>query len=183
VIDGERIYVSIQEYETKSYGDCRFETHKRYADIQCILQGREQIWVTEQPLLTPDTEYDPKADIRFWKAGSFCFSPCYNAILNTAFFTLPTSPDRTQGLCALMLERRIKQEIRDFLDGDRKEALMVTGARQVGKTYIIRECAKEIYKNIVEINFVENQQAVKLFANTTGSKDILLTNFLLYASL
>ncbi len=30
----------------------------------------------------------------------FCFSPCYNAILNTAFFTLPTSPDRTQGLCA-----------------------------------------------------------------------------------
>lgn len=73
-----------------------------------------------------------------------------------------------------MLERRIKQEIRDFLDGDRKEALMVTGARQVGKTYIIRECAKEIYKNIVEINFVENQQAVKLFANTTGSKDILL---------
>ena len=73
-----------------------------------------------------------------------------------------------------MLERRIKQEIRDFLDGDRKEALMVTGARQVGKTYIIRECAKEIYKNIVEINFVENQQAVKLFANITGSKDILL---------
>lgn len=73
-----------------------------------------------------------------------------------------------------MLERRIGQEIRNFLNSDRKEALMVTGARQVGKTYIIRECAKEIYKNIVEINFVENQQAVKLFANTTGSKDILL---------
>lgn len=73
-----------------------------------------------------------------------------------------------------MLERRIKQEIRDFLDSDRKEALMVTGARQVGKTYIIRECAKEIYKNIVEINFVENQQAVKLFENITGSRDILL---------
>ena len=51
-----------------------------------------------------------------------------------------------------MLERRIKQEIRDFLDGDRKEALMVTGARQVGKTYIIRECAKEIYKNIGGLN-------------------------------
>ena len=28
-IDGEQIYVSIQEYETKSYMDCRFETHKR----------------------------------------------------------------------------------------------------------------------------------------------------------
>mgnify|MGYP002960161203 FL=1 len=33
VIDGERIYVSIQEYETKSYGDCRFETHKRLSLI------------------------------------------------------------------------------------------------------------------------------------------------------
>ena len=52
-----------------------------------------------------------------------------------------------------MLERRIEQEIRDFLKSDRKEALMVTGARQVGKTYIIRECAKEIYKNIVAVSY------------------------------
>lgn len=73
-----------------------------------------------------------------------------------------------------MLERRIEQEIRDFLNSDRKEALMITGARQVGKTYIIRECAREIYKNIVEINFVENNQARKLFENITDSKDILL---------
>ncbi len=73
-----------------------------------------------------------------------------------------------------MLERRIGQEIRDFLKSDRKEALMITGARQVGKTYIIRKCAREIYKNIVEINFVENHQAVKLFENITDSKDILL---------
>ena len=73
-----------------------------------------------------------------------------------------------------MLERRIEQEIRDFLNSDRKEALMITGARQVGKTYIIRECAKEIYKNIVEINFVENNQARKLFENVTDSRDILL---------
>ena len=73
-----------------------------------------------------------------------------------------------------MLERRIEQEIREFLKSDRKEALMITGARQVGKTYIIRECAKEIYKNIVEINFVENNQARKLFENVTDSRDILL---------
>ena len=44
----------------------------------------------------------------------------------------------------------------------------------VGKTYIIRECAREIYKNIVEINFVENNQARKLFENVMDSKDILL---------
>ena len=30
----------------------------------------------------------------------FLFLSCYNATLNTAFFTFPVSPDRTQGLCA-----------------------------------------------------------------------------------
>ncbi|MFR2148680.1 MAG: YhcH/YjgK/YiaL family protein [Waltera sp.] len=63
VIDGERIYVSIQEYETPC-GTAAL-SHIKIWDIQCILQGREQIWVTEQPLPTPDTEYDPEADIRF----------------------------------------------------------------------------------------------------------------------
>ncbi len=43
-----------------------------------------------------------------------------------------------------MLERRIKQEISDFLDGDRKEALMVTGARQVGKTYYQGMCQRDL---------------------------------------
>ena len=68
-----------------------------------------------------------------------------------------------------MLERRIKQEIRDFLDGDRKEALMVTGARQVGKTYIIRECAKEIYKNI---GGLKNYQPAAEFAGEVLEKQL-----------
>lgn len=67
-----------------------------------------------------------------------------------------------------MLERRIKQEIRDFLDGDRKEALMVTGARQVGKTYIIRECAKEIYKNICRDQFCGESAGSKVVCKYHG---------------
>ena len=69
-IDGERIYVSIQEYRTKSYLECQFETHRKYADIQYIIWGREQIWVAQQAFLTQATEYDPGADIQFWKDGS-----------------------------------------------------------------------------------------------------------------
>lgn len=73
-----------------------------------------------------------------------------------------------------MLERRIEHEIKDYLKSGSKEALLITGARQVGKTYIIRKCAKEIYDNVVEINFIENSQARKLFENASDSKDILL---------
>ena len=35
---------------------------------------------------------------------------------------------------------------------------MVKGARQVGKTYLIREFGKKEYKRFVEINFIKNQE-------------------------
>lgn len=51
---------------------------------------------------------------------------------------------------------------------------MITGARQVGKTYIIREFAKANYENVVEINFYENKEAGKIFENAKNSEDMLL---------
>lgn len=73
-----------------------------------------------------------------------------------------------------MLKRKVEKEIKDFLVSDRKEALMITGARQVGKTYVIRELAKKYYKNVIEINFIENRDAIGLFANAKNSSDILM---------
>ena len=58
-----------------------------------------------------------------------------------------------------MLERRIKQEIRDFLDGDRKEALMVTGARQVGKTTLVEEFGKE-FASFISLNLEKDDAEV-----------------------
>lgn len=51
---------------------------------------------------------------------------------------------------------------------------MITGARQVGKTYCIRSFAKTHFKNFLEINFLEMPQAVQLFKNASNSQDILL---------
>ena len=45
-----------------------------------------------------------------------------------------------------MLYRVMKKKIEDFFSKEEKAALMVTGARQVGKTYCIREYAKENYE-------------------------------------
>lgn len=51
---------------------------------------------------------------------------------------------------------------------------MITGARQTGKTYVVRKYAREHFENIVEINFIENENAVGLFENVRSSADILL---------
>ena len=39
-IDGDRIFAEIQEYTTKDPKDCRFETHRKYYDIQYVAEGK-----------------------------------------------------------------------------------------------------------------------------------------------
>ena len=50
---------------------------------------------------------------------------------------------------------------------------MVTGARQVGKTYSIRKTLKENAASFVEINFLENEDALQLFQQSTNAHDLL----------
>jgi predicted AAA+ superfamily ATPase len=71
-----------------------------------------------------------------------------------------------------MLNRKINNHLRDYY---RKfgNALLITGARQVGKTYSIREFGKN-FKSFIEINFIENPDAVGLFKDSRGSADILM---------
>ena len=72
-----------------------------------------------------------------------------------------------------MLYRKIQNRIEQFLATQENRALLITGARQSGKTFIIREVGKK-YSSFVEINFYENKEALKLFENVTSADDILL---------
>lgn len=72
------------------------------------------------------------------------------------------------------LYRSIEEDIDGFFMSNRKEALLITGARQVGKTFIIRKCAKKHFDYVIEINLIERPDAVKLFENARSSEDILL---------
>lgn len=70
----------------------------------------------------------------------------------------------------------INRKIDNFLNNYFKKnhgALLLTGARQVGKTYAVRKFARS-FKHFVEINFVEHPEAVEIFKNATDSQDILL---------
>ena len=71
-----------------------------------------------------------------------------------------------------MIKRKISHFISDYYKNNRN-ALLITGARQIGKTFSIREFGKS-FKAFVEINFVETPEAVEIFKGAKSSSDILL---------
>lgn len=65
LIDGENIYASVQEYDTKLPEDGRWEAHKRYIDIQYIVKGEEKMGYTNVNNIKTTVEYDASKDIFF----------------------------------------------------------------------------------------------------------------------
>lgn len=59
----EDMYVNIQTYQTKQ--EALFEAHRKYIDIQYIIEGKEQIGVTEYSNCTEVVPYDKENDIEF----------------------------------------------------------------------------------------------------------------------
>ena len=53
-----------------------------------------------------------------------------------------------------MLYRKIESLIEEHLKSDSPKVLLIDGARQVGKTFIIDKFAKDNYENYIYINFV-----------------------------
>lgn len=62
-----------------------------------------------------------------------------------------------------MLKRKIERELMDWKEKHDKKCLLVKGARQVGKTYIIDKFARENYKYYTYINFDENPAYQTIF--------------------
>lgn len=73
-----------------------------------------------------------------------------------------------------MLFRKIGKLIEEHLKNDNGKILLVDGARQVGKTFIIREVGRRLFKNFIEVNMVEDSIGQKLFANTNTTEDFYL---------
>lgn len=55
-----------------------------------------------------------------------------------------------------------------------KEALLLTGARQIGKTYLIRQCLKDSNYSYIELNFIEQPELVELFSGAKDAKELLM---------
>ena len=72
-----------------------------------------------------------------------------------------------------MLKRKIWSKLEAFKATADKKTLLLTGARQVGKTYIVEQFAIARYKSFVEINFVEDSAAKAIFHDVADEKDVL----------
>lgn len=70
-----------------------------------------------------------------------------------------------------MLFRKIESTIREHLQSNSNKILIIDGARQIGKTYIIRHVGKKLYKNYIEINLMEDFKREQLFASITSVDD------------
>ena len=73
-----------------------------------------------------------------------------------------------------MLFRKIESVIEKHLTSDSKKILLIDGARQVGKTYIIRHTGEKLFENFIELNMVEDFEGDRLFANTKTVEDFYL---------
>lgn len=73
----------------------------------------------------------------------------------------------------IILYRKAETEIVDFLEAKDRKALLVTGARQTGKTFIIENIAGKRFKHFVKIDFYQDRSAKTLFEDARDAREIL----------
>ena len=78
-----------------------------------------------------------------------------------------------------MFYRKAYDKLVDWKKQPKKKALCIMGARQIGKTTVIRQFGKENYECFVEINFITDVDAAKIFAGNLDANTII-TNLTAY---
>lgn len=70
-----------------------------------------------------------------------------------------------------MLKRKAENLLNDWKNSN--DALLITGARQVGKSYLIREFGKTNFKHFIEINLYEHQEFIPILEQSKNATDLL----------
>ncbi|MFA7228945.1 MAG: YhcH/YjgK/YiaL family protein [Melioribacteraceae bacterium] len=71
-IDGENIFALVQEYSTRPLSSSKWESHKKYIDIQYIVSGKEKMGYTDAKKVIVLQRYHPNNDIVLYKGeGNF----------------------------------------------------------------------------------------------------------------
>ena len=71
------------------------------------------------------------------------------------------------------MERFIMKKLKKWKNSKTRKPLILRGARQVGKTYILKQFGEENYKDIAYFNFDHDEDLYDLFKNTKDPKRIL----------
>ena len=62
-----------------------------------------------------------------------------------------------------MLERKIQEQLQEWKNRSNRKSLVVSGARQVGKTYAVERFGRECYPETIIVNFKETPSAASIF--------------------
>lgn len=96
------IFYNVLEYMTKPADECRFESHKRYIDIQWIVNGSEKIFVADTSRLKVIVDYDEDKDIMFWESDGNC---CYTVLTQNSYIVLYRDDAHMPGVCVAEPEK------------------------------------------------------------------------------
>ena len=71
-IDGDNIYALVQRYNTKPEDEGKWEAHRKYTDIQMVVEGSESVCVVNVDYLDIIQEYNIEKDVEFYEGdGDF----------------------------------------------------------------------------------------------------------------
>ena len=73
-----------------------------------------------------------------------------------------------------MLYRKFASHIEDFLRSERDKILLINGARQIGKSYLIRYVGKKLFPNYVELNLKADKEGAGIFATVKSKEDFYM---------
>ena len=74
-IDGDNIFVVVQEWDLRPTSEARLELHRKYIDIQLVLDGADEIfgWSEKKDCLKPEADFDEQKDVQFFTDIPQCF--------------------------------------------------------------------------------------------------------------
>lgn len=73
-----------------------------------------------------------------------------------------------------MLKRKFASDLEEFLLREPRKILLVNGARQIGKSFLLRYVGKKLFKHFVEINLKADQEGDGIFASVRSKEDFYL---------
>lgn len=95
-LQGDDIYVNVMTYATLPAEQCRYESHRKYVDLQFTITGAEVIDWLDAGTLAPDDGYDDTRDLQFYQPAPTLtrvhMFPGYFGIFFRPTHTAPRSP-------------------------------------------------------------------------------------------
>jgi len=106
-IDGDNIYALVMSYDTKDGEEVKFESHKKYIDIQLLLEGVESLNVSLDKNLNIDTLYSEQNDVALFTPPKYFAS----VLLEPGNFAVLYPDDTHQPGCRVEDKKQVRKMV------------------------------------------------------------------------